>query len=457
VTGRPEPASGHHELFTGWGRTAPTRATRLRPATDADLVAAVRVARSGGRGLIARGLGRSYGDAAQNAGGLVVDMTGRDRVLDWAPDTGTVSVEAGISVDRLLRLFVPKGWFVPVVPGTRYVTVGGAIGADIHGKNHHVSGAFCQHVTGFDLLGADGEVRTVTPAGDPALFWATAGGMGLTGVVLRATIRLTPVRTHLMKVDTERVADLDEMLDRLAGTDDRYTYSVSWIDLLARGRHTGRGVLTRGWHATPADLPAGRTVRPYDPKIAVHAPDLFPPGLLNRLTVGAFNELWFRKAPLERRGEVQRIESFFHPLDLVGGWNRIYGRHGLVQYQFVVPFSEVAALRRCVELVASSGHASFLAVLKRFGPADAGPLSFPTPGWTLALDLPAAPTLAPLLDRLDDAVLAAGGRVYLAKDSRLRPDALARMYPRLGEFREVREKVDPDRIFVSDLARRLNL
>jgi decaprenylphospho-beta-D-ribofuranose 2-oxidase len=444
-------------MLTGWGQTAPTLAEVLDPTDDEAVRAAVRGA--GGRGLLARGLGRSYGDAAQNGGGVVVDMTTRTGILAWHPETGLLTVEAGMSLDELMRQFVPQGWFVPVTPGTRYVTVGGAIAADIHGKNHHVHGSFSQHVRGFDLLTADGDVRTVTPADDPDLFWATAGGMGLTGVVLRATIQMIPVRTSRMKVDTERANNLDHLIELLASTDDQYTYSVSWIDLLSKGARMGRGVLTRGWHAEVDDLPRKLRAQPlaYDAKALFNAPALFPPGLLNNLTVGAFNELWFRKAPKVRRGEAQSIPAFFHPLDGVGNWNRIYGPRGFLQYQFVLPFGTEDVLRQTVEMIANCGHASFLAVLKRFGPGNQGMLSFPTPGWTLALDLPVTYDLGPLLDRLDELIVSNGGRIYLAKDSRMRPELLAAMYPRLGEFRALREKLDPAGVFTSDLARRLSL
>jgi decaprenylphospho-beta-D-ribofuranose 2-oxidase len=444
-------------LLTGWGHTAPTLAEVLDPTDDETVRAAVRDASS--RGLLARGLGRSYGDAAQNGGGVVVDMTTRTRILEWDPETGLLTTEAGMSLDEIMRRLVPQGWFVPVTPGTRYVTVGGAIAADIHGKNHHVHGSFCQHVRGFDLLTADGEIRTVTPDGDPDLFWATAGGMGLTGVVLRATIQMTAVRTSRMKVDTERATNLDHLIELLASTDDQYVYSVSWIDLLAKGARMGRGVLTRGWHAEIDELPAKMRSQPlaYDAKALFDAPAVFPPGLLNNLTVGAFNELWFRKAPRVRRGEIHSIPAFFHPLDGVGNWNRIYGPRGFLQYQFVLPFGAEDVLRQTVEMIANSGHASFLAVLKRFGPGNSGMLSFPSPGWTLALDLPVSYDLGPLLDRLDESVVASGGRIYLAKDSRMRPEPLASMYPRLGEFRALREKLDPAGVFTSDLARRLSL
>ncbi|MHC3468248.1 FAD-binding protein [Streptomyces sp. 7R007] len=442
--------------LTGWGRTAPTAARVIRPRTYEEAVAALR--NCAARGGIPRGLGRAYGDAAQNAGGAVLDMTALDRVHAIDADGGTVLCDAGVSLHRLMEVLLPLGWFVPVTPGTRQVTVGGAIGADIHGKNHHVSGSFSRHVLSLELLTADGGIRTVAP-GTP-LFEATAGGMGLTGVILTATLRLLPVETSLMSVDTERADDLDDLMARLTATDHRYRYSVAWIDLLARGAATGRAVLTRGDHAPVDALPARARRTPFDfrtPRFPP-APSFLPEGLLSRTTVGLFNELWYRKAPRARSGQLQRISTFFHPLDGVPHWNRVYGRGGFVQYQFVVGYGQEEALRRIVRRISARRCPSFLAVLKRFGEADPGWLSFPVPGWTLALDIPAAlPGLGAFLDELDEEVTAAGGRVYLAKDSRLRPELLAAMYPRLDDFRALRAELDPRGVFVSDLARRLNL
>ncbi|MFI0088858.1 FAD-binding protein [Streptomyces bobili] len=441
---------------TGWGRTAPTTARLIRPRTYEEAVTAVRD--SGARGSIPRGLGRAYGDAAQNAGGAVLDMTGLDRIHAIDVAGGSVLCDAGVSLHHLMEALLPLGWFVPVTPGTRYVTVGGAIGADIHGKNHHVSGSFSRHVVSLELLTADGTVLTVRPGTD--LFDATAGGMGLTGVILTATVRLQPVATTLMSVDTERATDLDDLMARLTAADHRYRYSVAWIDLLARGTATGRAVLTRGDHAPLAALPARTRSAPlsFRPTRLPAAPAYVPEGLLTRRTVGLFNELWYRRAPRARRGELQRLSAFFHPLDGVPHWNRVYGRGGFVQYQFVVGHGREETLRRIVGRIARRRCPSFLAVLKRFGDADPGWLSFPVPGWTLALDIPAnLPGLGAFLDELDAEVAAAGGRVYLAKDSRLRPDLLTAMYPRLDDFRALRAELDPRGVFVSDLARRLTL
>ncbi|MFC8827213.1 FAD-binding protein [Streptomyces sp. NPDC057137] len=442
---------------TGWGRTAPTAAARLvRPRSYEETARAVRDC--GTRGGIPRGLGRAYGDAAQNAGGSLIDMTALDRVVSVDAEAGIVECEAGISLHRLMEVLLPLGWFLPVTAGTRQVTVGGAIGSDIHGGNHHVSGSFSRHVLSLDLLTADGEIRTVVP-GTP-LFEATAGGMGLTGVILAATFRLHPVETSLMSVDTERATDLDDLMARLTMSDHRYRYSVAWVDLLARGSSLGRAVLTRGEHTPLAALPARARSQPlaFRPGRLPGAPSYVPEGLLGRTTVGLFNELWYRGAPRRRTGELQRISAFFHPLDGVPHWNRLYGRGGFVRYQFVVGDDQEDALIRIVRRIVRRGCPSLLALLKRFGVGDPGWLSFPMAGWSLSLDIPTGGTgLGPFLDELDEDVAAAGGRVCLAKDSRLRPELLAAMYPRLDEFRALRAELDPRGVFVSDLSRRLSI
>jgi decaprenylphospho-beta-D-ribofuranose 2-oxidase len=411
------------------------------------------------RGVIARGLGRSYGDPAQNAGGTVVRL-GEGRI-ELDASAGTVTAGAGVSLDTLLRQIVPQGWFVPVTPGTRFVTVGGAIASDIHGKNHHADRSFGSHVLSMTMLLADGTVCTVTPHSDPDLWWATIGGMGLTGIITDATFRLIPIETVHCLVDTERVPNLDALLERMEVGDHQYRYSVAWIDLVATGSSLGRSVLSRGNHASLDEL------RSYDPRAAVDPLNFDPPALpgvppgmpnvLNRAAVRAFNEVWYRKTPREHHG-METLTGFFHPLDMVGHWNRLYGRHGFLQYQFVVPFDEVATLRTIVTKVSAGGHASFLAVLKRFGAESGGLLSFPKPGWTLTLDLPAGVDgLGSLLHELDELVMAAGGRHYLAKDACSSPEVIRAGYPRFDDWLAIRRRVDPDGLWVSDQARRLEL
>ena len=410
----------------------------------------------GARGMVARGLGRSYGDAAQNGGGRVVRCTGLDRILEVDVAKGTCTVESGVSIEMLMRVFLPLGWFPMVVPGTRYVTVGGAIASEIHGKFRHSS--FADSVTGMTLVTPARGVITAGP--DDDVFWATAGGMGLTGIVTKATLQLQPVETSHLVVDTERAVDLDDCMARMLEGDDRYRYSVAWLDCLARGKHLGRSVLTRGNHAKLDDLPSSKraTARAFSPRTLVSAPPWMPNGLMNPLSISAFNELWFRKAPRERRDEMQTITAFFHPLDAILDWNRAYGSHGFTQYQFVVPYGAEAVLRTVLERVSAHRCASLVTVLKRFEHASRAMIGFPTEGWTLALDVPGSgPSLAPLLDGLDDLVVAAGGRVYLSKDSRLRAEVVPAMYPQLDRWREVRSTLDPNHVMSSDMDRRLNL
>ena len=443
--------------LTGWGRTAPSTA-RLVTVDSAGLAEALTDVTS--RGALVRGLGRSYGDAAQNGGGLVVRLAGAaaDAVLD--PAAHEITVSAGVSIDDLLRVIVPQGYFVPVTAGTRFVTIGGAIASDIHGKNHHGDGSFGNHVGSMRLLLADGSIATISPTERPELFWATIGGMGLTGVVLDATIRLLPVESSRCVVDTMRVPDLESVLALMEEGDHRYRYAVAWIDLMAKGKHLGRSVLSRGDHARLEQLSGRERGHPFAYRAGIIAgvPPIFPMSALNRVTIKVFNELWFRKAPKYSVGDIQSIPQYFHPLDMIGNWNRAYGPHGFVQYQILVPFGEERALRQVIERLASSGAASFVTVLKRFGAASQAPLSFPAPGWTLTLDIPAGTHgLSSMLHELDDLVLVAGGRHYMAKDSHTTPEAIRRGYPRLAEWQAIRNAVDPDGVWQSDLARRLGL
>ena len=451
------------ELLTGWGRTVASAGTIVRRRSSDRTGLAELVRSLPERGAIARGLGRSYGDSAQNGGGLAIRLD--DELAPTAitvdADAATATTAGGVSIDRLLRATVPQGLFVPVSPGTRFVTIGGAIASDIHGKNHHVDGTFGTHIRGLKLLLADGSIVDIGPDRRPELFWATVGGMGLTGVVVQATISMLRIETSQMTVDTERADDLDHLLDLMTSGDHRYRYSVAWIDLLAQGAALGRSVLTRGYHARVEELAPHQAVRPlaYRPGHLASVPSFVPGrGLLNHTTIAAFNQLWFRAAPRRRVGEIVAIPRFFHPLDAIGTWNRLYGRRGLVQYQFLVPFGAEEALRRVVTRLAESGTPSFLSVLKRFGAANPAPLSFPAPGWTLTLDIPAAiDGLAELLAELDDVVLDAGGRHYLAKDAVATPEAIRRGYPRLTEWQAVRDSVDPHGRWASDQSRRLRL
>ncbi|HEY4332702.1 MAG TPA: FAD-binding oxidoreductase, partial [Ilumatobacteraceae bacterium] len=352
--------------LSGWGRTAPSGA-RLLPVTRTNVADAV--AHAPARGALVRGLGRSYGDAAQNGGGLVMRLAGSATEATVDDEAHTVTVGAGVSIDDLLRVLVPRGYFVPVTAGTRFVTIGGAIASDIHGKNHHGEGSFGNHVRRMSLLLADGTTEELSPTSRPALFWATIGGMGLTGVVLDATFDVLPIETSRCIVDTTRAHDLDHILTLMEEGDHRYRYAVAWIDLMARGRHLGRSILSRGDHARLDQLTGSAVTSPreYHADVLVGVPPVIPISGLNRVTTKVFNEVWFRKSPQYRTGALQTIPQYFHPLDMIGNWNRGYGPHGFVQYQILVPFGQEAALRNVIERLAASGASSFVTVLKRFG------------------------------------------------------------------------------------------
>jgi decaprenylphospho-beta-D-ribofuranose 2-oxidase len=437
--------------LTGWGG-GPAAAVRIaRPESVAELHAAI--AHAGRTGAIARGLGRSYGDAAQLDGGLVIDTT-RMTGFELDPSRGTVTAAAGVPLRELLKQLVPAGWMVPVVPGTQHVSVGGAIASDIHGKNHGTAGTFGSHVEALGLVTPAGEVRELRADDRDPVFDATIGGMGLTGVIASATIRLRAVSSALVAVDLDRVETLDEALSALRAPGG--SYRVAWLDLLS-GRRV-RGIVTRAEHVPRPDAPVGG--RDGTPIVRARAtvPRKWPPGLLRPASVRAFNELRFRSAPRTQRGALEAIGRHMFPLDALAAWPRLYGTPGFVQYQLVVPYGAESALTAVIEHLRRSGVPCYLAVLKDFGPANRFPLSFPIEGWTLALDLPrSAPGLETALDHLDEIVVQAGGRVYLSKDSHVRPETLAAMYPRLDEWRTAREQADPQRVWRSDMAERTGL
>ncbi|MDH3754867.1 MAG: FAD-binding oxidoreductase [Acidimicrobiia bacterium] len=430
----------------GWGNTTPSTARVAHltsPTGPSDQLAA-----AGPRGSIARGLGRSYGDAAQNAGGVVLDMVATDGSLDLDTATGALTADGGVSVDEILRRVVPQGWILPVLPGTSHVTVGGAIACDVHGKNHHRVGSIGSHLASIDLVIPSGDTVTIGPNRDAHLFWATVGGMGLTGIISSATIDLRAIRSSRLRATTVRTSGLAATMDVLEQGDQRHEHSVAWVDL-QQVSALGRGVVTFGDHAPPgdSDIAPGRRP-PIVPRMPVSA--------IRPSTVGLFNELWWRRAPDRPRTRLTGISRFFHPLDGLAGWPRLYGPNGFVQWQMVVPDSAAPLVGAIAARLAAGEAPVALAVLKRFGPGNPAPLSFPIAGWTLAVDLPAgAASTAVLLDELDELVSGVGGRIYLAKDARLRRSLVARMYPRLGELDTIRAAIDPTRRMQSDLERRL--
>lgn len=436
--------------LAGWGRFPVIESSATFPDSDKsvlDLTGRDPMA-EGSPGQIARGLGRSYGDSSLALS--VLDTRRLDRLIDFDEQSGLLRCGAGVSLASILEVFVPRGWFLPVSPGTKFVTVGGAIASDVHGKNHHLEGTFCDHVSGMRVATPAAGIVECSPGEHRDLFLATCGGMGLTGVIVDATFRLQPIESAYIDSTVIRATNLSEALD-LFVEHEKTTYSVAWIDCLARGRSLGRSLLTLGEHASHGGLTA-RDQR------CLSVPVDLPGGLLNHHTVRAFNALYYRRVRGGRSDRLVHYEPFFYPLDSVHQWNRIYGRGGFTQYQFVVPREGgIDALTEILDRIAASKRASFLAVLKTFGPANANYLSFPLEGYTLALDFKIEPGLFELLTTLDEVVLDQGGRLYLTKDVRMSAEAFRRGYPRWPEFAAVRQRYGADQIFSSHQSRRLHL
>ncbi|MDC7088927.1 FAD-binding oxidoreductase [Corynebacterium pseudodiphtheriticum] len=459
----------------GWGRTAPTRAQVLSTEDLDTIVAAVKQVADDNadkpdhlkRGVIARGMGRSYGDPAQNAGGLVIDMQRFNKIHSIDPDNALVVVDGGVTLDQLMKAALPYGLWVPVLPGTRQVTIGGAIGPDIHGKNHHSAGSFGNHVVSMDLLVASGKILTLKPEGseddpDGELFWATVGGMGLTGIIVHATIRMTKTETAFFIADGDLTSNFDETIEFHAdGSEANYTYSSAWFDAISPEPKLGRAAISRGSLATLDEL------KELAPKLAkdplkfsapqlITVPDIFPNFTMNKLTMQAVGQAWWLKSG-EYRGQVQNLTQFYQPLDLIGEWNRGYGSRGFLQYQFVVPREATSELKSIVRSIQASGHYSALNVFKLFGEGNRAPLSFPMPGWNICVDFPIKPGLGHFLDELDKRVLDFGGRLYLAKESRTSAEKFHQMYPQMQSWLNTRNEIDPTGVFASDMSRRLEL
>jgi len=436
------------EPVAGWGRHAVERGAVVRPERL--------LLPPGGRPVLPRGLGRSYGDAAVPAspGAFVLETARADRVVAFDRERGTLTCEAGLSLAEILRVFLPRGWFPPVTPGTKFVTVGGCVACDVHGKNHHRDGPFGRFVDRLVLQVADGSVVECGPERERELFLATVGGMGLTGLITEVTLRLQPVDSAWMVVETEPVPGLGAMLDGLRDAGKDWPYTVGWIDCLARGAALGRGILMRGRHASRAESPA---VPPPEPR-RLDVPLDAPEWLLSPILMRGFNAAYYWKHARwsharPPRGPARPVpcHGFFYPLDAIGGWNRLYGRRGFLQYQCVVPRAAgPPAVAELLERVVEAGTASFLAVIKDCGPESDAYLSFPLEGTTLAFDLPyRGPRTETLVHELNATVIAAGGRVYLAKDAVTRAQDFARMVPRLAEWRKVRDRWDPEHRFRS--------
>ncbi|MGP6175080.1 FAD-binding protein [Corynebacterium sp. A21] len=461
--------------LTGWGRTAPSTAQVLSTPDAEQIIAAVKqVADENSsrpehlrRGIIARGMGRSYGDPAQNGGGLVIDMPVLNKIHSIDPDSAIVDVDAGVTLDQLMKAALPYGLWVPVLPGTRQVTIGGAIGPDIHGKNHHSAGSFGNHVVSMELLVADGRVLHLESEGsedDPKgdLFWATVGGMGLTGVILRAKIKMTKTETAYFIADGDTTNNLEETVAfHSDGSEVNYEYSSAWFDAINPAPKLGRASISRGSLATLAQLEELAPKLAKDPlkfnaPQLMTVPDVFPSFTMNKLTMNTIGTLYYAMGGTYRNS-VQNLTKFYQPLDLVGEWNRGYGPAGFLQYQFVVPMDAVEPFKQIIRDIQRSGHYSALNVFKLFGEGNRAPLSYPMAGWNVCVDFPIRAGLSEFLDDLDRRVLEFGGRLYLAKESRTSAETFHKMYPGMADWLKIRNEIDPHGVFASDMSRRLEL
>jgi decaprenylphospho-beta-D-ribofuranose 2-oxidase len=428
--------------YSGWGRVHKAASPVARPERAAHLAGLMQDTPAPAYGML-----RSYNDSPLNDGGRAIDMTRMDKILGFDPETGVLEVEAGVQLGDLVRLFAPRGWIPAVVPGTGFPTVGGAIAHDIHGKNHHVLGSFGQHVLSVTLIQPGGKRVTASPARNKALFRATMGGIGQTGVIVSAKLQLIATPGGSMRVKSTRIDNFDEFLARL--DDSTYRYNVGWIDGTAKGSALGRGILEE---AELTDGPRGQ--RPFP---AVTVPVDLPSFALSAPTVKLFNAAYWRKVPAQGNVHVMPIAAHVFPLDKLYEWNRLYGKRGFHQFQCVVPIAEAEVLKEMVAKIARSGLASPLAVIKRMGAGRAGMLSFPMEGYTLAIDFPARDKAETLIAELEAMTTEAGGRLYLGKDALATGATVKAMYPEWEEWAKEAAKADPDGVLVTDIVRRLQL
>jgi decaprenylphospho-beta-D-ribofuranose 2-oxidase len=403
---------------------------------------------------LAVGLGRSYGDSSLNSQGLSWSCLSRNEVFIDVT-TQEAHCGSGVTVGELERAAAENKLFPPVVPGTEFVTIGGAIASNVHGKSHHHYGAFGDHVTEILLLDSKGVTHKISPQSNFELFWATLGGMGLTGVILSAKIRLIPIENEYFVVEEQRVSSIDDLLSTLQKFDAKYIYTVAWIDL--SGDFKGRGLVSGGRHARNSEVPSNmKSVKSkFSKKRQIKVPDIFPSFTINRFTVRVFNQLWFKK---QLQTGILHYKKFLHPLDSIQDWNRIYGRKGFLQYQVQIPYGEEAFFKKIFTTMKEINAASFLGVVKRFGPSDSPFLSFPSEGWTIAIDIPLRDSqLLSGLRKLDESLSKIGGKVYLSKDARLAEEHFVQMYPQVEEWKEIKKRIDPDNYWQSDQGKRLNL
>ncbi len=442
----------HKETIAGWGNYPVGEATLVTPRSAGDLTGILAE-----RNLVARGLGRSYGDQALNDGRYVAVCTHLNYFLSWDPVLGILECQAGVSLEEIISVFAPRGWFPMICPGTKFVTIGGAIANDIHGKAHHIDGSFVNCVVSFTILLADGRIVTASRTENADLFWANFGGLGLLGVILTVHLQLRKTETSYFRQKSVVIRNLDHMLEVLNKLDHEYNYSVAWIDALAKGNKLGSGVITFGNAAKLSDLPEKLKADPLKlhPKAKLGLPVFMPSFALNNFTVRILN----RAIAFVQNSSKAFIhyEKFFFPLDAINNWNKGYGKRGFIQYQFVIPEENgKKVLTEILEMIADSGCTPFLNVFKRMGDGQ-GILSFPFKGYTLAIDFPVSKKLLDFTPLLDAKVLAAGGRLYLGKDALLNEKMFKAMYPQYKEWLAIKQKFDPQNTFNSNISRRLGL
>jgi len=437
--------------ITNWGNYPVENADEYQPAFRDQLQALAAEKKD----WIPRGNGRCYGDASLAP--TVITTTKLNRFISFDTLNGILDCESGVTLDQVLEVIVPKGWFLPVTPGTKLITIGGAVGSDVHGKNHHVDGSFSNHIVDMDVILPGGELIVCSPDAHADLFWATCGGMGLTGLISRVKFRLKKIETSYIRQKQIKAANLDEII-RLFEEYKDYTYSVAWIDCLKKGKGFGRSILMLGEHAQLSDLTPAQQQQPLKVvnKTLFRFPMYLPSIFLNKLSIGIFNFLFYRKNTRKEINNVVPYEPFFYPLDVIDEWNKMYGRKGFVQYQFVLPLNQKEGLANILHRITERGFASFLAVLKVFGKQDTM-IGFPMEGFTLALDIPIRNGLFEFLDEMDKLVLEYGGRIYLSKDARMKAHTFQQSYPRLQEFKQTIQKYNGQQVVHSLLSDRLQL
>jgi decaprenylphospho-beta-D-ribofuranose 2-oxidase len=437
--------------ISGWGNFPKIKAEVKRPISAEQIKSLQKELET----YIPRGAGRSYGDSSLSAS--ILESSNLNNTLSFDSESGIFTCQSGKMLSVILDEIVPKGYFLPVTPGTKFITIGGAIAADIHGKNHHVDGCFSQHVIWLKLLLADGSIKTCNREENTDLFWATCGGMGLTGFILEASFQLKPIETSKIVNRTIKCDNLDEVISNLI-EHENYMYSVAWIDCGTSGKNLGRSLLYLGEHASKAQVADNDLSGYKTPNPIVGLPFNLPNWTLNKWTVKAFNALYYGKVRAKDSTAIVGFEPYFYPLDIANNWNRLYGSNGFAQYQFVIPMEGAKeGMHQIIEEIVKSGESSFLAVLKLFGEQNEGWLSFPKRGLQLALDFPINKKSLALMDRLDDMIMDMDGRSYLAKDSRMKKAFFEASYPKLNQFKELLSEVNPNSKFRSLQSDRLGI